>query len=197
MSQSTRRRFVLSGSLACMALSVSEAEIAWSQGLPPTPACGDHGEPTVRQGEGPFFKPRSPERADLREPGLKGRPMELTGFVLTRGCRPVAGALVDLWHADGSGVYDNAGFRLRGHQFTDSSGRFRFTTVMPGNYEGRTRHFHVKVQPPGGRVLTTQLYFPDEPNNRRDGLFRRELLMKVEKAEDSLAGRFDFVLDIT
>jgi protocatechuate 3,4-dioxygenase beta subunit len=52
------------------------------------------------------------------------------------------------------------------------------------------------VQPPGGRVLTTQLYFPGEAKNRGDGLFRRELLMKVAKADGSLTGRFDFVLDM-
>ena len=66
----------------------------------------------------------------------------------------------------------------------------------PANYPGRTRHLHVKVQPKGGRILTTQLYFPGEPGNRRDGLFRRELLIRTAKNEGSLAGRFDFVLDM-
>jgi protocatechuate 3,4-dioxygenase beta subunit len=51
------------------------------------------------------------------------------------------------------------------------------------------------VQRPGGRVLTTQLYFPDEVKNRSDGLFRRELLMRVAKAEGGLAAQFDFVLN--
>ena len=63
-------------------------------------------------------------------------------------------------------------------------------------YPGRTRHYHVKVQPPGQRLLTTQLYFPGEPNNRRDGLFRKELLIRTAKNQGSLAGRFDFVLDM-
>ena len=121
---------------------------------------------TLRQTEGPFFKPSSPERADLIEPGMAGQPIELAGFVLTRGCKPVPGALVDLWHADAKGDYDNSGFRLRGHQFADAEGRFRFRTIVPGSYPGRTRHFHVKVQPKGGRVLTTQLYFPGEAGNR-------------------------------
>ena len=76
------------------------------------------------------------------------------------------GALVDLWHADDEGDYDNSGFRLRGHQFADGEGRFRFRTIVPAQLSGRTRHFHVKVQPKGGRVLTTQLYFPGEPGNR-------------------------------
>jgi len=66
---------------------------------------------------------------------------------------------------------------------------------VPAEYPGRTPHLHVKVQPKGGRVLTTQLYFPGEPGNRRDGLFRRELLIRTSKNEGVLAGRFDFVLD--
>ena len=54
----------------------------------------------------------------------------------------------------------------------------------------------MKVAPAGGRLLTTQLYFPGEPKNRKDGLFRRELLMRIAKSEGSVTGRFDFVLDV-
>lgn len=194
MSNPTRR-LIVTGSLASFGLGFADLSQAAGQGeLAPTPACAD--APTVRESEGPFFKPRSPERSDLREPGITGEPIELLGLVLTRGCRPVQGALVDLWHADDRGEYDNDGFRLRGHQFTDAQGRYRFRTIVPSAYEGRTRHYHVKVQPPGGRLLTTQLYFPDEPKNRSDGLFRRELLVRLAKAEDGVTGRFDFVLDM-
>jgi protocatechuate 3,4-dioxygenase beta subunit len=116
--------------------------------------------------------------------------------VLTRSCRPVGQALVDLWHADERGQYDNAGFRYRGHLFTDADGRYRFRTILPALYPGRTRHYHVKVQAPQQGVLTTQLYFPNEPANRRDGLFRRELVMRMAEAGDGLAAQFDFVLDL-
>jgi protocatechuate 3,4-dioxygenase beta subunit len=68
-------------------------------------------------------------------------------------------------------------------------------SIVPGAYVGRTRHIHVRVQPRGGRVLTTQLYFPGEPKNRSDGLFRSELLMRTTRNEGWLAGRFDFVFD--
>jgi protocatechuate 3,4-dioxygenase beta subunit len=195
MSDHPNRRLVVTGALVATCMGLGDIHRAAAQGeLAPTPACGD--EPTVRQTEGPFFKPRSPERSDLREPGIKGQPIEVAGYVLTRSCRPVERALVDLWHADDEGEYDNAGFRLRGHQYTDAQGGYRFLTIVPAAYVGRTRHYHVKVQPPGGRVLTTQLYFPGEAKNRGDGLFRRELLMKVAKAGGSVAGRFDFVLDM-
>jgi protocatechuate 3,4-dioxygenase beta subunit len=190
----TRRRFLLTaGSLAAALGFARDGE---AQELAPTPTCDDNGTATPRQTEGPFFKPRSPARADLREQGAVSLPVELSGLVLTRRCRPLAGAVVDLWHADDKGAYDTAGFRYRGHLVTGSDGVFRFRTIMPALYTGRTRHYHFKVQAPGSRLLTTQLYFPNEAENRRDHLFRRELLMRVADAGDGLAARFDFVLDI-
>jgi protocatechuate 3,4-dioxygenase beta subunit len=158
----TRRRLLAAGALAITGLVVDRAG---AEPLPPTPACHDGDEPTVRQTEGPYFKASSPERADLVEAGSKGRLVEISGVVLTRSCHPVPKALLDLWHADETGAYDN------------------------------TRHYHLKVQAPGQSVLTTQLYFPDEPANRRDGLFRPALLMRMAEAGDGLAARFDFVVD--
>ena len=187
----TRRHLLTTSAAAGVALSFGRVACAQA---PLTPACHDGDEPTLAETEGPFFKPRSPERADLIEPGMKGRPIVLAGQVLDRGCRPLAHALLDLWHADDNGAYDNAGFRLRGHVFTDVDGRYRFRTIVPALYTGRTRHFHLKVQPAGARLLTTQLYFPDEPMNRRDGLFRRELLMRMGRDGEDLEGRFDFVV---
>lgn len=189
----TRRRVLTTGAFAASSLLALEPSFAQAP-IDQTPACHDGDASTVRQTEGPYFKPSSPERVELIEPGMAGQPLELIGFVLTRGCKPVAGALVDFWQANHKGEYDNAGFRLRGHQFTDAEGRFRLRTIVPGAYEGRTRHIHVKAQPKGGRILTTQLYFPGEPENRRDGLFRKELVMRTAKNEGGLAGRFDFVL---
>jgi len=190
----TNRRRFLRGTIAAGVIWGTTDRAGAAGELAPTPMCDDGDEPTLRQTEGPFFKPRSPERADLRESGMKGRACELSGLVLTRGCRPVQGALVDLWHADSTGEYDNSGFRLRGHQFTDADGRYRLKTVVPGNYDGRTRHIHVKVQARGGAELTTQLYFPGEPKNRSDSLFRSELAIRTARNEGWLAGRFDFVL---
>jgi protocatechuate 3,4-dioxygenase beta subunit len=194
--KSTRRRFLLNTGMLAAGWELSSAGAVLTQELAPTPACHDNDEPTVRQTEGPFFKPKSPERSDLREPGAGGRPFELSGFVLTRACRPLGGAVVDLWHADDKGEYDNTGFRYRGHVTTGPDGAFRFRTIAPAVYSGRTRHYHVKVQAPGSRLLTTQLYFPNEPANQRDGLFQRALLMRVANSGGGLAGRFDFVLDI-
>jgi protocatechuate 3,4-dioxygenase beta subunit len=190
-----RRTILVGGASFAASLFALDAGLA-QQGLPPTPECKDGTAPTLRQTEGPFFTPMSPERADLVEAGMKGQQIELVGVVLSRACKPVPGALLDLWHADDAGEYDNKGYRLRGHQFADAEGRYRFRTIVPAQYPGRTPHFHIKVQPKGGRVLTTQLYFPDEPRNARDPIYRRELLMKVAKADTGPIARFDFVLDI-
>jgi protocatechuate 3,4-dioxygenase beta subunit len=160
----------------------------------PTPECGDGDEPTPAMTEGPFYTPNSPRRDSLLEPGMAGMRIVLTGRVFTRACRPVSGALLDVWHADDAGEYDNEGFRLRGHLFTDAEGRYRLETIVPGLYPGRTRHYHLKVQAPRGRVLTTQLFFPGEPRNRRDGLFDPDLLLAVSDARDGRQGRFNFVL---
>ena len=165
-------------------------------GFAPTPDCGDDDEPTPAETAGPFFKPRSPRRASLLEPGISGTTIVLSGRVFSRGCRPLAGALLDFWHADDGGEYDNVGFRLRGHQFTDQRGAYRLETIVPGLYPGRTRHIHVRVQARGGRVLTTQLYFPGEARNQEDGLYRPDLLMTAHDGGAARRARFHFLLDV-
>ena len=191
---SGRREFL--GASAAFVLAMASEVRAQGVGPRPTPACGEHGV-THPQTPGPYFKPQSPMRTSLLEPGMPGARIVVEGSVLTRDCKPVPRALLDFWQADARGEYDNAGFRLRGHQFTDDAGRYRLETVVPGIYPGRTRHFHVNVQAPGRPVLTTQLYFPDQPANRGDGLFRPELVLRVAPAGEGLAGRFDFVLDLS
>jgi protocatechuate 3,4-dioxygenase beta subunit len=163
------------------------------QALPPTPACDDGDDPTPAQTEGPYFSPDSPQRASLLEAGVDGDRLTVAGTVLATDCRPLRRALLDFWQADAAGQYDNQGYRLRGHQFTDADGRFRLETVVPGLYPGRTRHIHVKVQAPNRPVLTTQLYFPGEPGNGSDGIFREELLLDM--GGDRQAS-FTFVLEV-
>ena len=146
---------------------------------------------TPRQTEGPFYTPNTPKRISLVEPGSNAPRFVLLGTVLSADCKPVPNALLDFWHSDERGEYDNRGFRYRGHQFADAQGRYRLETIVPAEYPGRTRHIHVKVQAPGGRILTTQLYFPGDAGNRRDGLYRPELEMKKGKGEET---SFDFVV---
>lgn len=192
----SRRDLVFAATAGAGLLLAPPARRAFAQAtlLPATPECRDGQAATRAQTEGPYFTPQSPEKRNFSADVTAGERFTLAGLVVNRRCRPVARALVDLWHADAAGAYDNVGFRLRGHQFTDSEGRFLFDTVIPGLYPGRTRHFHLKVQASGERILTTQLYFPDEPGNARDGLFNPALVMVVSRRERAPLGRFDIVL---
>ncbi len=167
---------------------------AAGQVAPPTPACGDDHDLVVEQAEGPFFTPDSPERTSLLEEGMVGTNLVVSGVVMTTACEPVGHALLDFWHADDGGTYDNVGYTLRGHQYTDAAGRYTLTTVLPGLYTGRTRHIHVKVQAADQPVLTTQLYFPDEPSNATDGIFDPRLVMNVQPSAQGKTAAFDFVV---
>ena len=195
--RASRREFLKAAAgLSALAAGASTADAAQAPPLRPTPSCPGAAPPTERQTEGPYFKPDSPLRASLVEPGMAGTKIVVTGMVLSTSCQPIARALIDVWHADDRGGYDNAGYRLRGHQFTDDQGRYRLETIVPGIYPGRTRHFHIKVQAPNRPVLTTQLYFPADAANARDPIFSRELVMQVRDGADGKAATFDFVLDL-
>jgi protocatechuate 3,4-dioxygenase beta subunit len=197
MCTTSRREFLtVAAGLTVLVASASATAGAPAPSRRPTPSCPGSAPPTERQTEGPYFKPDSPLRFSLREPGMNGTKIVVTGMVLSTACQPVARALIDVWHADEGGGYDTAGFRLRGHQFTDEQGRYRLETIVPGAYAGRTRHFHVKVQAPSRPVLTTQLYFPGEARNARDPIFSPDLVMQVSDAGSGKAATFDFVLDL-
>jgi protocatechuate 3,4-dioxygenase beta subunit len=144
--------------------------------------------------EGPYFKANSPENVSLIKEGMAGTKIVITGYVYTTDCKPVANALLDFWQADANGVYDNSGYTLRGHQFTDSNGHYQLTTVVPGLYPGRTEHIHVKVQAPNGKLITSQLFFPGVTQNDSDGIFNQGLLLQIQKSSNGLQGQFNFVV---
>lgn len=156
-------------------------------------ACAPPADPSPSMTEGPYFKAGSPERASLLEASTPGETLWLSGYVVSTTCRPIAGARLDFWQTDGNGTYDNAGYGLRGHQFTDPAGRYELTTVIPGIYPGRTAHIHVKVDAPDGTALTTQLFFPGSANDT-DRIFDERLLIDLHPATEGWIGRFDFVL---
>lgn len=103
------------------------------------------------QSEGPYYSANPPRRSTFVTAKDAGTRLVLSGRVLDRKCRPVVGARVDFWQADGRGVYDNEGYRFRGWQRSSAQGRYRLLTVVPGQYPGRTEHIHVKVTPPAAR----------------------------------------------
>jgi protocatechuate 3,4-dioxygenase beta subunit len=159
----------------------------------PAPVCTP-GVLTPAQTAGPFYKSGTPERTVLFEPGMSGTRLLLSGYVLTSECQPIPGAWLDFWQADANGQYDNRGYGFRGHQYTDAAGRYMLDTVIPAEYPGRTAHIHVKVQPPGGAVLTSQLYFPNASRNATDGIFNPALMVSMQETTEGQVGTFDFVV---
>jgi protocatechuate 3,4-dioxygenase beta subunit len=161
----------------------------------PTPDCASPVSLTPAMTEGPYYKSGSPERASLIEPGMKGTRLFLSGFVLTSDCKPVDHAWLDFWQANAQGQYDNNGYTLRGHEFTTSNGYYSLETIVPGLYPGRTEHIHVKIQAPGGPVLTSQLFFPGVAQNQSDAIYSDQLLLSVQETPEGLQATFNFVVN--
>lgn len=158
------------------------------------------GTVTAQQTEGPFYTPKTPHRRDIRDPDAQAPALVVTGRVLDLHCRPIAGAVLDFWQTGDDGNYDQHGYGYRGHQYTDSAGRFELVTVRPRSYTAmsalRCPHIHVKVRGRDTPLLTTQLYLPDEEEaNARDNLYDPSLLIAYAGREDSARQAvFDFVL---
>lgn len=143
--------------------------------------------------EGPYYKTGSPANAKLAQKGIPGERLVLSGQVFNPQGKPIGGAWLDFWQADGEGHYDNSGYTLRGHQFADAEGRYRLETVFPGSYPGRTPHIHVKVRAGvDSPVFTTQLFIPGLPSNKTDFLYRDELQIEIKDSPAGRTARFDF-----
>lgn len=151
--------------------------------------------------EGPFYRPGAPQRSVLLEKGMGGTPLTVTGRVLDTQGRALKGALLDVWHADHTGTYDNQGFTLRGRLYTDDEGRYTLRTIKPLGYgpdsEQRPAHIHVKASSGNSPVLTTQLYFKGDPWNRHDPAVRPSLIMAPRQEAEGLVARFDFVIKVS
>src|SRR5690348_14099741 len=131
--------------------------------------CDDPITPPVA--EGPFYKDEKLNRFDITET-KKGTPIEYVFRVEDEHCKPIEGAIVDIWQCDNQGVYSD--FKqentvnetwLRGYQITDKNGMCKFKSIFPGWYEGRITHLHAKVHVQDKTVLTTNFFFPKEMEN--------------------------------
>lgn len=149
---------------------------------------------TPTQTEGPFYPDELPadHDGDLLAHGnlsyTKGQVTTLTGTVSDAHGRALRNAVVDIWQCDHQGRYRHprdgnradAAFQGFGRVSTDEQGRYRFRTIRPTPYTGRTPHIHMKVALGGRELLTTQLYVQGEAGNARDGLYRG--LSEAERA---------------
>jgi protocatechuate 3,4-dioxygenase beta subunit len=169
---------------------------------------------TPRQTEGPFYPVALPQDtdADLLRNGnrqyTRGQAAWVDGVVTDLQGKPVTGAQVEIWQCDQDGHYHHPGDRGRadpdfqgfGRVTVGSDGRYRFRTIRPAPYSGRTPHIHVKVRLDRRELLTTQLYVAGDPNNERDFLWRnlgadRDLLtVPFTSGSDGLQATFPIVV---
>ena len=183
-NRNTLARRLFMGGLAGAGLApLARVTSAQTAGRAPSPA----------QTLGPFYPRNAAERPRATDADLltvegervlsKGVPIFLAGRVVDRSGNAVTEAVVEIWQCDANAVYHHPGggaeserdpyFQGYGVDRTDAKGDFRFRTIRPVAYPGRTPHIHVRVQPAGGRAFATQLYLPDDPGNARDFLFSR------------------------
>lgn len=145
---------------------------------------------TPRQTEGPYYPDHLPVDQDSDLIHVQGDAAAALGTVTNFGGRllnadgkPISNASIELWQADNNGCYIHSRgvqkgkerdthFQGFGKVTTNEKGEYRFHTIMPGLYTGRTRHYHIAVMKDGKRMLTTQLYHAGEPQNDRDGVLK-------------------------
>lgn len=165
-------------------LIAATAAPAW---LMPARAQGQALRPTPSQTEGPYYPVRFPPDtdADLLRTGTarygKGQAAWVTGTVTDTRGTPLAGGVIEIWQCDQDGHYHHPGdgdradpaFQGFGQVTLGRDGRYRFRTLKPAPYSGRTPHIHVKVRLDGETLLTTQFYVQGDPGNARDFLWRR------------------------
>ena len=150
--------------------------------------------------EGPFYAPSTPLTGDLRPTNHGVQELRLAGRVFGPNCQPVAGAVLDFWQTDPSGVYDHFGYKFRGHQFTDAEGRYELLTLLPANYRflgiARRRHIHLKIDASGYPFLTTQVFFPFGPDREVEDISFDPALVPsiVETSSRFIEARYDFIM---
>jgi protocatechuate 3,4-dioxygenase beta subunit len=158
---------------------------------------------------GPFYKRLAPNTSHLRAPNDPGLGLAVSGRVFDTRGDALSGAKVEIWQADHHGLYDLDGYRYRAALLADSSGLYKFESVMPGHYPARVcQHIHYVVTAPGHKALITQLYFATDPvfegnpdkNYTKDSLIlSRELVRPVTLTGDpqtiQASVQFDVVLE--
>jgi protocatechuate 3,4-dioxygenase beta subunit len=170
----------------------------------------EHRRPTPPNEIGPFYKKRAPQTNALRAPGDPGMPLSVLGQVFNTRGNTLANAVIEVWQTDHLGHYDLDGYRYRAKLAVDSSGKYKFESVMPGHYPDRVcQHVHYLVTSPGHKPLVTQLYFATDPvfegdpdhNFGRDPLIHsRELVRPViltgDPQEVQAEVKFELVLEL-
>jgi catechol 1,2-dioxygenase len=146
--------------------------------------------------EGPYYKEGAPIRTVIETDG--NTLVTIEGKILSASdCKtPVANAIVDIWHCDNHGKYDNEGFNCRGMVNSDKEGNYMFTTILPPSYGSRPRHIHFKIRANGFPELTSQIYFKGDPNLKNDFARKAEAgrILETTLKGNTKTARFDIYI---
>ena len=172
MSNANRRSFLKNTSLAALGAAVIP-HVSQAKTKSEKDFIGCTATTQDLYGQGPFYTENPPELIDgqLAESIESGVKLVISGRVMKLDCSQfIEGAVVDIWHADDNGDYDNQGYNLRGKVTTNSEGFYLFETIKPGKYlisggQFRPSHIHFKITPPNSPTLTTQLYFSGDEDS--------------------------------
>jgi protocatechuate 3,4-dioxygenase beta subunit len=160
--------------------------------LPAESPCTGEIEVTPRRSDGGHYRAGAPQKDTLREPGVEGTPLVISGYVLFPDCRTVPDAVLDVWQADAEGHFDDTGWRLRGVLRADDAGRYHIETIVPGSVDGEPPTVFIKAaEEIGGRIVTTQIYLAAP-----EAAPRPELATEPTGTEDGLEARFDLVIEV-
>jgi protocatechuate 3,4-dioxygenase beta subunit len=178
-----RKKFLVTASLAAFSISAcANVKVKGESGSIEEPESEGSGEQeligqcaTTSDILGPFYRANAPVRTDLTFSGLEGAVVELKGRILGPDCiTPIENALVEIWHCNTEGEYDNDSdeYRHRGIQTTTKTGEYSFKTILPGKYLNgklyRPAHVHFRVSSPSTNELVSQLYFIGDPHITKD-----------------------------
>jgi len=194
-----RRLFIQKSLLATTAFSLScKSKTVLSQtDTFKAPTCSQ----TPQDQEGPYHREDMPLRSELHIYKEKATPFQLRGKILSDGCAPIVGAVLQVWHANATGSYDteSSEYRYYGQTTTDEEGSFLIKTIYPGAYLNRPpdiyrpRHFHIKILIDGRDKLTTQLYF-DNDSYRSFESVSPDLILSVVEDTPFWHSKYDFTI---
>ncbi len=173
-------------------------------------------KPTASNILGPYYREGAPFRESLTKWSEGDTALWVSGRVMDTDGNPVSGAVIDVWHADTNGDYDNDSpeYDCRGKLITNEEGEYFYETIIPGRYDNGTRrgpggmietvyrpeHIHYIVTANGFSSLTTQMYFEGDPWNDVDPFIEESLITKFEPIVTPIENppmetKFDIVLE--
>ncbi len=211
MKSNKRRQFLKNTSLAALSAiilpkigSAKSEESLLSEQMECDPTTLDY------YGQGPFYTAGPPEIENglLASEDEEGVRLTITGRVRNLECTEfIPNCLIDVWHANNAGAYDNDGYNLRGFTYSNAEGFYIYETIFPGKYLNgsafRPAHIHYRITPENHPMLITQLYFEGDSSIPGDAAASitsgqydaTNRIIPITINQDGRSGVWDIVID--